>query len=121
MRKRYSVAHYERVYSIAVEMRERGYLLADIAEEISIPVSTVQKWLSNGRKNAPTAEFTPGQLTRAWEMLNTGQPYRDVAQYLKVSDHTVARYFPNMGWTREEAADYGRYIKEEMLGLEQYL
>lgn len=115
MAKKHSAVYYDQAYSLAVQMRESGIQQKEIAERLDIPVGTIQKWLQNGRKPIKTAEFTPAALTEAWEGFKMGMSYEDVALILGVSNtHTVARYFPGMGWTRDDAREYARFVKKEL-------
>lgn len=112
--KRHNAVYYDQAYDICVEMRKSGAKLQEIADHVDIPMTTVQKWLKNGRRPIPGLEFSPQVLTEAWEALKLGMPYMEVARIMGTSAKTVASYFPGLGWTRDEAREYASYVLKEL-------
>lgn len=55
----------------------------------------------------PTTE----ELAKWDAALEEGMGFQHVAELYGVSKHTVAKYFPGKGWTKQQAREHGTFMK----------
>lgn len=103
--------HYDWAYKKAVELRKQGKLLREIAEATTVNERTLSDWLKNGRKIHPDT-IPREKLDKAEEYLKDGFSYLQASALVGVSDKTLARAFPDLGWNHERVMDNLRIVNQ---------
>lgn len=85
-----------------------------IAEALGCSVRTVEKIRQELGISGPGAvPYSDETKAKAREMLEEGASYNEVSRTLGIPTRRLSGWFPGMGWTAKQAAEY-RYLKRQM-------
>lgn len=93
------------------ELHRSGLSAPQIAEAIHVSDRTVVRWRRALGLSAPGAvRFTPEEVSRALLLFEDGASCREVARTLGRSAKVIARRFPGLGWTPQQAGSLGATV-----------
>lgn len=86
--------------------------------EVTLGVAYTEKRRCHGGRNhqfdpKPRPNRTsPELLAKIKEMLDDGCSNREIARTLDTSNKTVAKFFPDSGWTPQQAGEFSAMLKK---------
>lgn len=99
--------------SAVVRLTREGMSASQIAAQLGICERTVQRYrrvagISQGASGVP---MTAEELELARRLIEDGCSRCEVARTVGRHANTIARYFPESGWTREQVNEYTALLR----------
>lgn len=98
-------------YEVIAQLTREGYTVRQIADKLFFNPRTIQRArVATGTRQPVNQPMSPEILKQCEAVLKTGASYRAVARQFGISTTTVARHFPEYGWTHQQAGEYSRRV-----------
>ena len=93
-------------------MTLQGASTRQIAEALGTSTRTITRTrVKLGISQAPLPRMTDAQKAEALRLLDDGCSATETARTVGVSIHSILKHFPGRGWTRQQGAAWGLFMR----------